>query len=53
LEDLTEYDGDAFKKEDTEVKEDNAELKEPIVDETIKQNEVPKKKKRTYNKRNK
>jgi hypothetical protein len=53
LEDLTEYDGDACKKEDTEVKEDNAELKEPIVDETIKQNEVPKKKKRTYNKRNK
>jgi hypothetical protein len=53
LEDLTEDDGDACKKEDTEVKEDNAELKEPIVDETIKQNEVPKKKKRTYNKRNK
>jgi hypothetical protein len=52
LEDLTEDDGDACKKEDTEVKEDNAELKEPIVDETIKQNEVPKKKKRTY-KRNK
>ena len=68
LEDLTEDDGEACREEDNEVKEDNAELKEdntelkeedntelkePIVDETIKQNEVPKKKKRTYNKKKK